>query len=203
MTSIYHDGSRALQDAFDTRRLADRLEERHIHAAFREGERDLIEAADMFFLATADMQGRPTCSYKGGEPGFVRVVSEDTLAFPSYDGNGMFLSLGNAAANPHVGLLFIDFAGQRRLRVQGEANVRLDDPLLADYPEAQCIVRVRAREIFANCPRYLHRYQLVERSVYTPHEDRETPVPDWKRSPAFADALPATDPARRSQAGPA
>ena len=203
MTRIYHEGSRRLQDAFDTRRLADRLEERNLHPSFREAERDFVERADMFFLATADAEGRPTCSYKGGDPGFVRVVSDDTLAFPSYDGNGMFLSLGNAAVNPHVGLLFIDFSGQRRLRVQGEASVNLTDPLLAEFPEAQCIVRVRAREIFANCPRYIHRYELVERSVYTPHADRETPVPDWKRSPAYADALPARDHARPEQAGEA
>jgi len=203
MTESCPEGNHALQDAFDTRRLADRLAERNVHAVFRDAERDLIEASDMFFLATADAEGHPTCSYKGGEPGFVRVVDEDTLAFPSYDGNGMFLSLGNAAINPHVGMLFIDFTQQRRLRVQGEASVRLDDPLLAEYPEAQCIVRVRAREVFANCPRYIPRYQLVERSVYTPHAGCETPVPDWKRSPAYADALPARDPARRGQSGSA
>lgn len=76
----------------------------------------------MFFLATADAQGRPSCSYKGGEPGFVRVLDEQTLAFPRYDGNGMFLSLGNALENPHVGLLFIDFVRARRLRFNGEAS---------------------------------------------------------------------------------
>ena len=64
----------------------------------------------MFFLATADEHGMPQCSYKGGDPGFVRVVDEHTLAFPSYDGNGMYLSLGNLLVNPQVGILFIDFA---------------------------------------------------------------------------------------------
>src|SRR5690242_7711108 len=113
MSDAYHAGSRRLQDRFDTRRLADRLDERHLqHAEIGERERALIERMDMFFLATADAEGRPQCSYKGGEPGFVRVLDAHTLAFPSYDGNGMYLSLGNVAVNPHVGLLFIDFAGE-------------------------------------------------------------------------------------------
>src|SRR5687767_10134792 len=116
MTNLYQQGSRTLQDQFDTRRLADRIEERLVHARLSDDDRAFIGARDMFFLATADAEGRPNCSYKGGDPGFVRVLDERTLAFPSYDGNGMFLSLGNALVNPHVGLLFIDFTRGRRLR---------------------------------------------------------------------------------------
>jgi uncharacterized protein len=194
--ALYHDGNRQLQDAFDTRRLADRMAERNVRHALRDDDRAFIEARDMFFLATADVEGRPTCSYKGGDPGFVRVVDDTTLAFPNYDGNGMYLSTGNAVANPHVGLLFLDLEQGRRIRVQGEASVNLADPLLAQYPEAQFIVRVRVREVFNNCPRYIHRYQLVERSRFVPHADCETPVPEWKQRETYADVLPERDRAR-------
>lgn len=197
MTSMFHEGSRALQDRFDTRRLADRIEDLLVHDAFTEDDRAFVEEARMFFLATADEHGRPNVSYKGGDPGFVRVVDERTLAFPSYDGNGMFLSLGNLARNPHVGMLFIDFESPGRLRVNGEATVHADDPLKEAWPEAQVVVRVRAREVFPNCPRYVHQMTLAEPSPFVPRAGCQTPVPGWKRAPWARDALPGDDPARR------
>jgi predicted pyridoxine 5'-phosphate oxidase superfamily flavin-nucleotide-binding protein len=190
VAGLYHDGSRRLQDQFDSRRLADRLEEVKVRDHIDDGDRAFIESLDMFFLATADAEGRPNCSYKGGDPGFVRVLDPHTLAFPGYDGNGMFLSLGNALVNPEVGLLFIDFQRRRRLRLNGTASVSLDDPLLASWPEAKQVVRVRAREVFPNCPRYIHKLELVERSRFVPHSGSETPVPDWKRTDWAADVLP-------------
>jgi uncharacterized protein len=199
MSPGYHDGSRALQDRHDTRRLADRLAEVKVHDRFTPEDRAFLERLDMFFLATADAEGRPTCSYKGGDPGFVRVVDDRTLAFPSYDGNGMFLSLGNVAVNAAVGLLFIDFERQRRMRVDGSAAVEAGDPLLARYPEAQCVVRVTAERIYPNCPRYIHRYALVERSTFVPRAEQPTPIPAWKQAEWAADVLPAHDPARVAQ----
>jgi uncharacterized protein len=189
-SQMYHDGSRRLQDHFDTRRIADRLEQVTVHMAFTAEDRALIERCPMFFLATADADGRPDCSYKGGEPGFVRVADERTLAFPNYDGNGMFRSLGNVLVNPQVGMLFIDFERSRRIRVNGRARLVEDDPLLATYPGAQLIVRVHAERIFPNCPRYIHKMEMVERSIYTPRAGHTPPVPAWKKSEAFRDALP-------------
>jgi predicted pyridoxine 5'-phosphate oxidase superfamily flavin-nucleotide-binding protein len=189
----YHEGSRRLQDRFDTRRLADRIDERIVHNTIDEDDRAFIEARDMFFIATADAEGRPQCSYKGGEPGFVRVLDERTIAFPVYDGNGMYLTAGNALVNPQVGLLFLDFEGRKRLRLNGVASVREDDPLLAEYPEAQLVVRVEATEVFPNCPRYIHEYRLVERSRFVPREECRTPVPAWKTREWAADALAAGD----------
>ena len=147
MADRYHEGNRQLQDRFDTRRLADRIEERIRRDRFDEDDRAFIEARDMFFLATADEHGQPQCSYKGGDPGFVRVVDEHTLAFPSYDGNGMYLSLGNVLLNPQVGMLFVDFASPKRLRVNGNASIDEDDPLLAAFTDAQLVVRVRATDV--------------------------------------------------------
>jgi predicted pyridoxine 5'-phosphate oxidase superfamily flavin-nucleotide-binding protein len=193
---MYHEHSRALQDRFDSRRIADALARQILRVRFTDEDRAFIARQRLFFLATADAQGRPDCSHKGGAPGFVRVVEDDTLAFPSYDGNGMFKSLGNLAANPAVGVLFIDFEQPKRLRVNGTATLHLDDPLLATYTGAQAVVRVRAEQIFPNCPRYIPRMQLMEASPYVPAEGCAPPVPAWKKRPEFNPALPASDPAR-------
>ena len=198
MTDLYHEGARELQDRFDTRRLADRLERVKVRDTITDEDRAFIERMDMFFLATADAAGRPQCSYKGGDPGFVAVVDERTVAFPIYDGNGMFLSTGNVRVNPHVGLLFVDFQGRppQRLRLNGVAGIEPEDPLLDRYPRAQFVVRVRALEVFPNCPRYIHRMELVERSRFVPRPSEEPPVPAWKRTDWARDVLPADDPAR-------
>ena len=179
MKDMYGAGSRGLQDRFDTRRIADR-----------------IESLDMFFLATVDARGHASCSYKGGAPGFVRVLDERTIAFPSFDGNGMFLSMGNVIETQEVGLLFIDFLNQTRMRLNGTASIDPNDALLAQCPEAQLIVRIAVREVFPNCPRYIHKLALVERSRFVPKDCAMTPVPSWKRAEWAADALPAVDPAR-------
>jgi len=197
MDETYHEGSRRLQDRFDTRRLADRLDERFVQRrTIDAADKAFIERQDMFFLATADADGRPNCSYKGGDPGFVRVLDERTIAFPVYDGNGMFLSVGNVLVNPNVGLLFVSFTEPKRLRLNGLASIDEADPLLAEYPGAQLIVRVEAREVFPNCPRYIHRYELAERSRFVPRPGTEPPVPDWKRREWARDVLPDGDPAR-------
>ena len=196
MSRIYHDGNRDLQDRFDTRRIADRIEEVLLSDVISDDDQAFIESRDMFFLATADDSGMPNCSYKGGDPGFVRVIDEHTVAFPNFDGNGMYLSMGNLQVNPAVGMLFIDFERGHRMRLNGTASIDPADPLMADYPEAQFIVRVRAREVFPNCPRYIHRYKLVERSRFVPKKGKATPVPSWKCADWSADALPANDPAR-------
>jgi predicted pyridoxine 5'-phosphate oxidase superfamily flavin-nucleotide-binding protein len=192
----YHEGMRRLQDRFDTRRLADRLDEKLGRTAFTAQDRAFIESRQLFFLATADAEGQPDCSYKGGAAGFVRVTDVNELAFPSYDGNGMFRSLGNVLLNPAVALLFIDFEQPNRLRVNGRASIVDDDPLLASFAGAQLVVRVRAARIFPNCPRYIHRMSIAESSPYVPRAEYTPPVPKWKRFEMFRDVLPPDDPAR-------
>jgi predicted pyridoxine 5'-phosphate oxidase superfamily flavin-nucleotide-binding protein len=186
----YHAGMRTLQDRFDTRRLADRLDEHLGRAQFTEQDKAFIESRTMFFLATADAEGRPDCSYKGGDPGFVRIVEPGVLEFPSYDGNGQFRSLGNVNANSAVGLLFIDFESPRRLRVNGHATL-LDDPeTLARHHGAQLVVRVKATRIFPNCPRYIHKSAGSQPSADVPRPGHEPPVPGWKSMAIVADVLP-------------
>ncbi|MCC7425901.1 MAG: pyridoxamine 5'-phosphate oxidase family protein [Alphaproteobacteria bacterium] len=185
---LYHDGNRRLQDAFDSRRIADRLESVLARTAFSDGDRAFIENAPFFFFATADAEGRPDCSFKGGMRGFVRVVGPSELAFPDYDGNGMFKSLGNILVNPAVGMLFIDMGEKpRRLRVNGRASVSRDDPLLETFVGAQMLVRVAARAIFPNCPRYIPQGAGAEPSVYAPRPGYDPPEPGWKSFPEFKD----------------
>ena len=185
----YHEGNRELQERFQTKALADRLSQR-VTEAIDGDQKTLVESANMFFLATCDHRGLPTCSYKGGDPGFVQVVDDRTIAFPCYDGNGKFQSMGNLLKNPNVGILFVDFEGQQRLRLQGVASIVEDDELMAEYPEAQFIVRVHLTEVYKNCPRYVHKYQLVEASSYVPRRGQETPEPEWKRSEELSGLLP-------------
>jgi predicted pyridoxine 5'-phosphate oxidase superfamily flavin-nucleotide-binding protein len=189
VSKLFHRGNRALQDEFQSRAIADRLEQVTTRSAFTESDKEFIESAIYFFIATADAGGHPDCSFKGGAAGFVRVTGPSELAFPDFDGNGMFKSLGNIADNPHVGLLFVDFEKPRRLRVNGSALLCRNDPLLAQTVGAQLIVRVTAQAIFPNCPRYIPSMKLAEESTYAPKAGREFPEPAWKSFPEFKDAI--------------
>ena len=193
MSELYGAQHRALQAEFDTGRMADRVREIIVLEEIPDEHKAFIDTRDMFFLTTIDHRGYPTCSYKGGAPGFVRVLDAKTIAFPSYDGNGMFLSLGNINANAKVGLLFIDFETPHRVRVHGTASIDRHDPLLGEFAGAELLVRVAVTEIFINCPRYIHRYQRVATSKYAPQPGCEVPPPQWKRIDALQDALPGRD----------
>ncbi len=190
---LYHEANRALQDQFESRGIADRLEQL-ARTEFSADDRAYIESAYYFFIATADAEGRPDCSFKGGPRGFVRVTAPNELVFPDYDGNGMFKSLGNVDANPNVGLLFIDLEKPRRLRVNGTAKVRRDDPLLAQTTGAQLIVRVTANAIFPNCPRYIPTMTLNTPSKYTPQAGIAPEEPVWKSFPEFKEFVPPRRP---------
>ena len=195
MPKLFRPSHRALQQQYDTTRLADRIESTLFRERLTAEDRAFIERLDMFFLATADAEGRPSCSFKGGDPGFVRVTGEAELVFPCDDGNGMFLSMGNASENPQVGLLFIDFETPKRLRVNGRAKLLPADAVDQPFREAQFVVQVAVEQIFPNCPRYLPKMQRVEPSRFIPRDGVVTPVPPWKRMDWARDVLPAGDPA--------
>jgi predicted pyridoxine 5'-phosphate oxidase superfamily flavin-nucleotide-binding protein len=201
MSDLYGETHRDLQDTFETRKLADRLIEMIVQTEIGEAEKDFIESRPMFFLSTIDHEGQPTVSYKGGAPGFVKVVDETTIAFPSYDGNGMFYSMGNIQKTARVGILFIDFETPHRLRFHGEATVSKDDPLMADYKEAELIVRVKLSKLWINCPRYIHKYELKELSHYVPGQKEKTPLAGWKRVDVVQDVLPPKDEGRPEKEG--
>jgi uncharacterized protein len=199
MSELYGETHRAFQDQHDTRRLADRLESL-AHTEFDDRDRAFIEAAPFFFLSTVDERGRPTVSYKGGAPGFVRVRAPSTLVFPVYDGNGMFLSLGNIASTAQVGLLFISFESPNRLRVQGEARVVPNDGT-DRAPGAKYLVHVVASQIFVNCGRYIHKLTTGRLSPHVPDEQGYQPFPAWKRLDFISDSLSDRDQKTVSDAG--
>jgi predicted pyridoxine 5'-phosphate oxidase superfamily flavin-nucleotide-binding protein len=201
MSRIYGQQHRIFQDEFGTRNMADRIEQIAMKTEFGDDERNFIENQDMFFLATVDHNARPTVSYKGGDTGFVKIVDSKTLVFPSYDGNGMFFSMGNVAQNKQVGMLFISFQRPHRMRVQGTATVSRDDPMMSEYKEADMIVRVALSELWQNCPRYIHRYQKVTPSRYVPREECETPLAEWKRVAEIQDVLSERDRERAGKLG--
>ena len=193
MKKLYSKSHRELQDQFDSRKMADRLNEVIVKKSFDEDAINFINAVDMFFLSTIDHNNRPTVSYKGGDPGFVKVIDETTLAFPSFDGNGMFMSMGNIKQNNKIGMLFISFEKPHRLRVHGEATITEGDSLLKIYPEADLIVRVKLTDYWQNCPRYIHRYKKINGSKYVPKKNKKTPVAGWKKTDIVQDVLSKKD----------
>lgn len=188
---MYHVGNRELQQQFGSVQLADRLVEKLWRDRFTSDDTAFIEATSFFFLATADKEGRPDCSFKGGPAGFAKILAADLLVFPDYDGNGMFKSLGNIRENGNVGLLFIALGEKpKRLRVNGKASVHLDDPLMKGIPGAQAIVRVTPEHIFPNCPRYIPDLASGTPSTYLPCEGRAPLEPAWKAFDAFKEVVP-------------
>jgi len=198
--SLYGDTHRALQKQFDTSKMAVLLEEMDTDEV-EEQHKAFIESRDMFWLATVDSEGRPQCQYKGGAPGFVRVIDPKTVVFPSYDGNGRFHSMGNISATSKIGMLFLDFETPNRLRLQGEASVSADDPLLSEYEEAELIIRINVTDVIINCPRYIHKMKRVEQSRHVPSAGKQTPFAQWKRIDMVQDALPAKDSGKTAAAG--
>ena len=201
MGSLYSQEHRALQTQFGTTKLADFLDTTWVHDAINDDERAFVESRDMFFLSTVDPDGNPTVSYKGGPTGFVRVIDEHTLIFPGFDGNGMFLSMGNIEGQGKVGLLFVDFEKPNRLRVQGTATMSTDDPLMATFTEAKYLVRIAVTKVWVNCPRYIHQYTKVDQSKYVPRPDKETPLASWKRLDMVQGVIQPEDKARAEAEG--
>lgn len=193
MSNLYGEQHLSLQQLFETERLAEAVKTNIVTQEILDEQKLFIETRDMFFLSTIDHRGYPTCSYKGGETGFVKVVDKKTLLFPSFDGNGMFLSMGNITKNPNVGLLFIDFETPHRVRVHGKASVHREPEYTNRYIEANMVVKIEITEIFINCTRYIHRYKKLGQSKYIPKENCRTPLPQWKRIDNLQDALPNRD----------
>ncbi|HUU66776.1 MAG TPA: pyridoxamine 5'-phosphate oxidase family protein [Methyloceanibacter sp.] len=201
MSRLYGPQNRELQDHFDSRRMADRIEQIAAQTEIDDAATAFIESRDMFFLSTVDHQGRPTVSYRGGDPGFVKVIDANTIAFPSYDGNGMYLSMGNMKVHPEIGILFIAFDRPFRLRLQGRSELVMYGPEMQLFNEAELVVRVAVSDVWMNCPRYIHRYEKVEASRYLPRADVETPLCEWKRIEGLEDVLRPKETSAVEEAG--
>jgi uncharacterized protein len=189
MKTLYAKEHIDLQNQFNSRKLADLMDQGISREALTEDDQAFIASRDMFFLSSVDPEGMPTVSYKGGPVGVVSVINDQTLGFPGYDGNGMFYSAGNIVGQGKVGLLFIDFETPHRLRVQGTATYHRNYPLIENYPEAQYFITVQISRIWQNCPRYIHRYQKIEPSKYVPGQCEITPLASWKRIDLVQEAI--------------
>lgn len=201
MSIHYSKQQRALQAQFGTEKMADRIEQLASHNEFNDDAKGFIELSEMFFLTSINDKGQPTVSYKGGDAGFVKVLDSNTLIFPNYDGNGMFLSMGNIVGNANIGMLFISFERPHRIRVQGTATISQDPKLLAHYKEADFVVTVKLEELWQNCPRYIPKYEKVRNSRYVPRTDCETPLAEWKRVDLLQDVLSPLDLAKAQSKG--
>jgi predicted pyridoxine 5'-phosphate oxidase superfamily flavin-nucleotide-binding protein len=201
VTIHYSNEHRALQEKFGTTKMADRIAELASHVEFNDDAKGFIEHSEMFFLTTINDKGEPTVSYKGGDIGFVKVLDSKTLIFPSYDGNGMFLSMGNIKGNANIVMLFISYEMPHRIRVQGTASISQEPTLLEHYKEADFVVTVKLSELWQNCHRYIPKYEKVRNSRYVPRAECETPLAEWKRVDLLQDVLPPADLAKAQAKG--
>lgn len=201
MDEFYGEHQRALQDRFDSRTIADTLAAVTVQPTLDDKAKAFIASRSFFFLSTVGPDGHPTVSHKGGAPGFVRVIDDATLTFPSYDGNGMFLSMGNIAGDGRIGMLFMDFEKPHRVRVHATATLHDDDEHLAVYPGADLVVVARVTDSFINCPRYIAKHGSPEPSRFVPDEDGRAPLATWKRIDLLQDVLPERFQGRAEQEG--
>ena len=148
----FHPGEIAAQERWQTTHIWDkarrsRLLLDHLPEVFHAR----ITNAPFFFLATSDDNGYCDCSFKGGGPGLIRIIDNTRLAFPDYDGNGAFMSVGNILRNPHVGILFIDFTDGARLRVNGRASVHEEGEIREWFPDQPRVILVEIEQVVPNC----------------------------------------------------
>lgn len=201
MNDFFTEAQRELQSEFETTDLADRIVEAVVTEELSDQQAEFIHNRNMFYLSTIDESGYPSCSYKGGDLGFVRVTDPGTVVFPNYDGNGMFMSMGNILAKTKVGLLFIDFETPQRLRLRGEARCHREGPMLANYPGANLVIKISVDHVWVNCPRYVHRMQSLEKSPYLPGKDGTVSLALWKRIDIVQDVLKSDDRAEAESLG--
>ena len=199
--NFYDEHHAKLQEQFESRDLAQAMEFAIVQPELNDEAASFIGKREFFFLSTVRSDGQPTVSHKGGAPGFVRAIDPTTIVFPSYDGNGMFFSMGNIAATAKVGMLFIDFETPHRVRVHANATVSATDPLIAEFPGAQLLVRATVTESFINCPRYIVKHQRLEASQYVPDDDGKAPMAAWKKMPELRPYLRPSDQAAIQESG--
>ena len=196
---FFHEGMRHFQDLFDGRRTAEAIEKNRKHYEFWDDEKDIIENSKFFFIASS-WKGYIDCNIKSGDSGFVKIISNNTIEYPEYDGNSMYRTAGNISKNKNVGLLFINFDGKsRRIRINGSATIHHDKNTLKGHYGAKFVVRVKC-EIYPNCPRYIPNLDTKVPSLYVPREGQEDPpAPEWKNRDYIKNILPKDDPHKKQK----
>lgn len=125
---------------------------------------EFLAELDMFYLGTANAAGQLYIQYRGGSPGFLRVLDEGTLAFADFGGNRQYITLGNLSENPRAFIFLMDYANRRRVKLWGTAKVvendpelleRLRDPEYSANVERAIVFSIEAWDI--NCTQHIHK----------------------------------------------
>ncbi|WP_165075530.1 pyridoxamine 5'-phosphate oxidase family protein [Paludisphaera rhizosphaerae] len=190
---------KAIQERKGSRRGYARMEQnKGWETTISEGLEGFLAGLDMFYLGTASADGQPYIQYRGGPPGFLKVLDEKTLAFADFGGNRQYITLGNLAENPRAFIFLMDYVERRRVKVWGTARVveddqalldRLRDPSYSGVVERAIVFTVEAWDV--NCPQHIHQRFLMRevqpvverlqdriRELERQLAEREAPGPD-------------------------
>jgi hypothetical protein len=156
---------KAIQERKGSRKTYSRLEQRHgWQTRVTPDLAEFLADLDMFYLGTANADGQPYIQYRGGSPGFLKVIDERTLGFADFGGNRQYITLGNLSENPKACLFLMDYANSRRVKVWGTARVvegdaaleeRLRDPAYPGNVERAILFTVEAWDV--NCQQHIHQ----------------------------------------------
>lgn len=135
------------------------------------GQRSLIEKADTFFVASSHSASGTDASHRGGLPGFIKIESETKLVFPDYAGNKMFQTLGNISANPHAGLLFLDFEHCGTLQLSGKARIIWDQERISAFANAERLVEFAIDQVIETPDAFPLRWHLIRYSSSFPVDE--------------------------------
>ncbi len=152
----FHEGELNAQHKWHTDSLWDKArKQKLLWSEIPQQYHQRIEQAPFFFLATSDLDGHCDCSFKGGGPGLIKIIDSTHFAFPDFEGNGAFMSIGNIMQNPHVGCLFIDFTDGGRLRVNGRASICENDEITQNFKNSKRAILVSIEQVVPNCKAHI------------------------------------------------
>lgn len=148
----------------------------------------------MFYFGTASASGQPYIQYRGGSPGFLKVLDAETLAFADFGGNRQYITVGNLSENSQAFIFLIDYADRRRIKLWGEAKVveddrelleRLRDPEYPGRVERAIVFTIKAWDV--NCPKHIHQ-RLSLSQVRPVIEQLQARIADLESQLAIAQA---------------
>ena len=174
-------GEHALQAHCGTSERAQVFYQQQMRSCLNPAMRKFLARMELMFVSTADSHGECDCSVRAGQPGFVCVLDDRTVAYPEFRGNGVMASLGNITENGHVGLLFVDFLRSTvGMHINGRACVVENEELLrrpklpaavraaatAESPRVERWVLVEIEEAYIHCSKHLPRFKKVPKEIH-------------------------------------
>ena len=147
MTHVFHEGERSVQQRAGVSAMAERVSA-SIHAEVPPRARDFLLEQAFGVLASRDAEGRVWASPVHGVPGFLSAPDDGAIEIDAAPSAGDPLA-ANLAPGAPLGMLVIDLATRRRMRANGRVE------------RAARPIRIAVDEVFANCPKYIQRRDLV------------------------------------------